>query len=100
MTPSSDFDAMTPSEDDHVDPELLAVLEEISERILRGDSIDIEAYAAAHSRYGEYLRELVGTLHAVASLGLATSVNDASPIIGMEGRSVGEFEIVRQIGRG
>ena len=80
----------------HIDPELISIVDEISDRLQRGESVDVESYAQQLPQHGDYLRQLVRTLRDVADLGLSSGAD----AIGGTKQSIGEFEIVGQIGRG
>lgn len=51
------------------DPVLHVLVEEVSERLRRGERIDLEAYALSHPDLVESLRRLLPTIEMMAALG-------------------------------
>lgn len=93
-------DVNQPSDDVQHDPQLMSAIERVTERLETGQSIDIEQYAAELPQHAEYLRQIVQTLRAVADLGRVAdeaSENTGHP---RSPKQLGEFTIVREVGRG
>lgn len=84
------------------DQELLAILDDFVDRLQRGEAVDAEAIVRTHPELAEQLRGYLDSLqflqHAVPSLdGLNTDLLARGRD---EVRRLGEFEIVRELGRG
>ena len=93
------------SRDSGVDSALMHLLDEIGDRVQAGDSVDVEAYAQAHPEYADRLRQLLPAVRMMADLGRSAAsgeasvppaVTDAEPVAA----TLGDFRILREIGRG
>lgn len=85
--------------DDAAESLLADVIDEITQRLNSGESVRIEDYAAKYPEIAESLTSLVGALTLLHQPGLA-DVDDASTSdIEPHGR-LGDFNIIREIGRG
>jgi serine/threonine-protein kinase len=88
------------------DPAFAEWVEELAERLRAGDPVDLEALARAHPEWAERLRRLMPAIAAMADLGRSAAVaGDGGPIpsacLGPAGLGeLGDFRIVREIGRG
>jgi WD40 repeat protein len=84
------------------DPALFDLAEEMAARLQSGDSADVGAWIAAQGEHAERLRRLLPTVQAMAELGSAA--DGSAPPAGLEGEPVpgvlGDFRIVREVGRG
>jgi serine/threonine-protein kinase len=87
------------------DSVLMRLLDEIGDRVQAGDAIDVEAYAQAHPEYAERLRQLLPAVRMMADLGRSAAsgaasvppaVTDAEPVTA----TLGDFRILREVGRG
>jgi serine/threonine protein kinase len=88
--------------------ELARLLECLTGRLLSGESIDLDALAAEHPQHADRLAELLPTIRVMAEVGraaadlppgqggLGVSDDDAQTI----NRTLGDFRIQREIGRG
>jgi serine/threonine protein kinase/WD40 repeat protein len=79
------------------DDPVAELVDELAARIQAGGTVDIDAFVRAHPEHGERLGPLLPALHALAGLGSPAAANDhALPSTGV----LGDFRIVREIGRG
>jgi eukaryotic-like serine/threonine-protein kinase len=83
------------------DSGLMELLDEIRERLQAGEPVDVQAYAEAHPEYAERLEQLLPAMRVMASLGesgasVPPSESDTDFIPGV----LGDFRILREIGRG
>jgi serine/threonine protein kinase len=86
-------------------PELENLLEEVAGRLEAGEALDVEAFAAAHPEHAEQLRRVLPTMLLLADLGRSASASGAAPPTGNgdaepAGGVLGDFRIVREVGRG
>ncbi len=97
MTPS--LSPGKPSTGD--DPALFDLVEEMAARLQAGDAADVEAWIAAQGEHAERLRRLLPTVRVMAELG---SCPGSAPPPGTEDGPLsgvlGDFRIVREVGRG
>jgi tetratricopeptide (TPR) repeat protein len=93
------------SRDGADDSVLMRVLDEVGDRVQAGLPVDVEAYAQAHPEHAERLRQLLPAVHLMANLGRSAAAGEASvppavteaePVAG----TLGDFRIVRPVGRG
>src|SRR5262249_53510886 len=70
------------------------LIEELTTRLQQGKAIDIEACCRAHPEHAERLRQLLPALKMLASLG-AESGN-----LTILGEPLGDFRLIRELGRG
>ncbi len=86
---------------EHATDEVLAELvERYIERAHSGDPIDPEAFAAAHPGYSDSLRELLPVVSALARFDDPGRSGDRPTAALSPRRTLGDFRIVREIGRG
>src|SRR5262245_6075590 len=87
------------------DPSLELLIDELTDRIQAGESIDFESYVGQHPEHAEELRKLIPALEIMGQLnssgglgaGLSSSaVHGGEPELG----ELGDFRILREIGRG
>ena len=84
------------------DPALAELVERLTARLQAGDAVDLDAIAANHSEYADRLRQLLPALEVLADLGrsaeheAAPSGPDPLAELGV----LGDFRIVREVGRG
>jgi serine/threonine-protein kinase len=82
------------------------LFEALAERIQRGECVDLEAVAREHPEYAERLRRLLPAVQLVAALGSRASEGQLSfpprdPVSGEPvAEALGDFRIVRELGRG
>jgi tetratricopeptide (TPR) repeat protein len=93
------------SRDSGADSVLMRLLDEIGDRVQAGESVDVEAYAQAHPEYAERLRQLLPAVRMMANLGRSAASGEASvpPSVSDEGpvaATLGDFRILREVGRG
>jgi tetratricopeptide (TPR) repeat protein/serine/threonine protein kinase len=84
---------------------LMRLLDEIGDRVQAGESVDVEAYAQAHPEYAERLRQLLPAVRMMANLGRSAASGEASvpPSVTDDGpvaATLGDFRILREVGRG
>ncbi|MBL7224206.1 MAG: serine/threonine protein kinase [Candidatus Brocadiae bacterium] len=82
------------------DAAFAALIEEASARLEAGEPVDVEALCAQHPRHAERLRRLLPTLHAVADLGQSVTEPSETDRGGEPLRELGDFRIMREVGRG
>jgi WD40 repeat protein/serine/threonine protein kinase len=80
----------------------MELLDEIGDRLQAGEPVDVEAYVQAHPQYTERLQELLPAIRAIAQF--AASGDASVPPTGADSKPtaerLGDFRIVREIGRG
>lgn len=81
------------------DPEFIAAVDELSDLIQQGRNVDVEAYARRFPDQADHLRQLVETLRKITALGGETSTLGGEGAISA-GKRIGEFALLREIGRG
>jgi serine/threonine protein kinase/Flp pilus assembly protein TadD len=87
------------------DQALGLLIEEVTARIQAGQPIDVEAYVRKHPEHAERLRQLLPALHLLADLGRSAALGApsalslAAPGDDLSG-TLGDFRIVREVGRG
>jgi tetratricopeptide (TPR) repeat protein/serine/threonine protein kinase len=84
---------------------LADIVEEVTNKLHAGEPVDIEAYVGAHPEFAEPLRRLLPALAVLADLGRSAASGEAvmvSPAqaTGADMGELGDFRIVREIGRG
>jgi serine/threonine protein kinase len=87
------------------DPILTNLVEEFADRLLAGEAVDVESFVARHPDHAEQLRRFLPAAQVLADLGRSLASGSGAP-----GESVppadaltgtlGDFRIVREIGRG
>jgi serine/threonine protein kinase/Flp pilus assembly protein TadD len=86
------------------DESLAQVLFDLADRRRRGEAVDLDAAIAAHPHYTTELRRLFPTIDALAELNRSTPAARESALAGnasgAELGTIGEYQIVREIGRG
>src|SRR5262245_44364768 len=91
-----------PGTDDKI---LMDLVDEIAKKIQAGEAVDVEAYVVAHPGQADRLRQLLPAVEVLADLGRSasagkTSVLPAGPELGPEHGRLGDFRLVREVGRG
>src|SRR4051794_20143309 len=87
------------------DPTLAGLYEEVIRRLQAGDPVDLTGLTREHPEYVDPLRRLLPALEALVDLG-APADRPSSRAISKEGisapapRALGDYRIVREIGRG
>jgi serine/threonine protein kinase/Tfp pilus assembly protein PilF len=87
------------------DPAFVEWVEELAGRLQSGEPVDAEACARAHPQWAERLRRLIPAIAVMADLGRSAAARgDGGPILsGGLGPGLGElgdFRLIREIGRG
>jgi len=85
------------------DADLARLLERLTEKLLSGESVDIDALAVDHPQHAERLAELLPTMRAIAEVGraAANSSKDGTEFGDRtDNKTLGDFRILREIGRG
>src|SRR5262245_1215085 len=80
---------------------LARLLGDVAERLRVGESVDLEAVIRQHSQYADQLRELFPAVAALAELD-ATQVHRSNGSASQPemGGTIGEYQLLREIGRG
>ncbi len=73
------------------------VLEEISQRLTRGETVAPEAYIAKYPEYSDRLRRAISSMFAMIKLGRDTGQDESLP---QEFSPLGDYRIVGELGRG
>src|SRR5438067_8870757 len=95
----------TPGPCEAADPVLAELVEEVTDRLQAGESVDLEALAARHPGRADELRRLLPALEMLAAAGGGRD-GPAPAAQGAEGgdalpcRLLGDFRILREVGRG
>jgi eukaryotic-like serine/threonine-protein kinase len=77
------------------------LLDEIGSRVQAGEPVDLEAYVQAHPEYADQLRQLLPAMRVMARLGASgASVPPCEPDSDEIAGVLGDFRIIREIGRG
>jgi tetratricopeptide (TPR) repeat protein len=81
------------------------LLEEFAARLEAGEAVDVAAFAAAHPEHAEQLRRVLPTMLVLADLGRSASAGGAAPPAAGAGPEpapgvLGDFRIIREVGRG
>lgn len=87
-----------------LDPVLLGLVEEATQRLLRGEAVDVEKLVVEHPAWAGMIRSLLPAMRSLAELGGENNggVEDFPEVDrDAEGRAVfGNFRILREVGRG
>ena len=81
------------------------LIDELTARIQAGEPVEVEAHVGEHPEHADALRRLVPALHLLADLGRSVPAGSASgvsvvvPADSLTG-TLGDFRILREIGRG
>jgi serine/threonine-protein kinase len=84
---------------------LIDLVDEIARKVQAGEAVDVQACLAAHPGYADRLRQLLPAVEVLADLGRSASRGEASvpparaDLDPDQGR-LGDFRIVREVGRG
>jgi serine/threonine protein kinase/Flp pilus assembly protein TadD len=95
----------TPVSQSHSEPSedllLARLVGDVAERLRVGESVDLESVIREHPQYGDELRKLVPAVAALAELDAtqAQTSNGSASRPEMEG-TIGEFHLLREVGRG
>ena len=78
------------------------VIDRISDAIAAGDGADVESYVAKFPRWESEIREAFPGILAMLELGLfeKTETENVDQAESLPGRTLGDFRIIREIGRG
>ena len=92
-----------PSDDSFDDLVLADLVQELTDRLQRGEPVALDSVVERHPQYAERLRQLFPTVQALAGGDLTADAADSQVDRGGEaglGGTIGEFRIVREIARG
>ncbi len=96
----------SPADPADADPVLADLVERLTAQLQAGETPDLSAYARQHPAYADQLRELLPALKALAGIGKTVVPDTGLPLLLPEGEDgpldgrLGEYRIVREIGRG
>src|SRR5262245_16078643 len=87
------------------DPALVNLIDELADRLQAGEAVDWNAVALEHPERVEQVRKLLPAIEAIAELGSATGRSVARLHLGRADsgptlRELGDYRILREIGRG
>jgi len=80
------------------DPVLSRLLEEISDKLQRGEAVDLQTYRDQHPEHAETLERIVPSIEVLAQWNGDGSSDSTHRLTG--GRPLGDFRLIREIGRG
>jgi serine/threonine-protein kinase len=90
-----------------LDPELAELAEEITRRLQAGDAVDLDDYGARYPEWAGPIRRLMPVLREMAELGRSVTRDQHADqpqaphgLASGEGRVIGDFRILREVGRG
>ena len=88
-----------------IDPRLEQIIESAAKRLQDGQSLDLEQLAAEHPQFAEQLRELLPAMAMLVRLGDTRSQSSVATLQDGHGPAppyerLGDFRLVREIGRG
>jgi serine/threonine protein kinase/WD40 repeat protein len=88
-----------------VDPKLAVLIDELTDRLQAGEAVDLEAYILEHAEHAGPLRQLIPALEMIGELKRSAARDAASPASPerdprLETGVLGDFRILREIGRG
>ena len=83
-----------------LDPELARLMDEIHDQLVVGKSIDVEQYVRRAPSQALAIRQHVAMMRAMISIGDESIDEDFPPSDTTPLKKIGEFSIVREIGRG
>jgi WD40 repeat protein/serine/threonine protein kinase len=95
-----------PSAPAGIDDQILVdLVDEIAKKVQAGVAVDVGAYLAAHPQHADRLRQLLPAVELLAELGHSASAGEASVPPGgsgfdLEQGRLGDFRILREVGRG
>src|SRR5439155_11692059 len=99
--------ASVPRPSASADPVLDELIEQCAGRLEAGESVDVEDLAHVHPEQAEQLRKLLPAMQALAELNCASgavSGESPSPLAprdtGQEPGTLGDFRLLREVGRG
>ena len=76
------------------------VADEYVERLARDEPADVEEYAARHPQIADMLRRVLPALHVMGTSCPTPAMGDASAPDVSTGRPLGDYRIIREVGRG
>ena len=84
------------------DTELIRLTDEISDRLAAEESFDVDAFVAAHPEHEHELRRLFPAIQALVSLSTQNAAPNEAAADDEQAadRTLGDFRILREIGRG
>ncbi len=82
-------------------PVLEDLVEELTNRIQAGEAVDLEAWIAQHPAHADALRDLLPALQVLAGLSGSGAGHPSEPeASATETRTLGDFRLLREVGRG
>jgi serine/threonine protein kinase len=83
------------------DPDLAALVDELIDRLQAGETLDLEAFLSLHPEHAEAFRQLLPALEMMGELrGAAASRGPSGGDAGLDAGILGDFRIIREVGRG
>jgi serine/threonine protein kinase len=87
------------------DPDLAVLVDELTDRLQAGEAVDLEAFLGRHPEHAGPLRQLVSALEMIGELKRSAAREAATPAAAgrdprLEAGELGDFRIIREIGRG
>jgi WD40 repeat protein/serine/threonine protein kinase len=81
-----------------IDPALADLVEELTAKLQAGEAVDADAILRAHPEHAEQLRQLLPALEML--VGLSGSREESGPAPDSVAGTLGDFRILREVGRG
>jgi eukaryotic-like serine/threonine-protein kinase len=96
---------LTSNSEEELNPALAELVERVTRDLQAGAPVDIDELAALYPMHAGMVRRLLPALRQLASLGTATGGDPASSLLATlgpfgHGRRLGDFRLVRELGRG
>ncbi len=83
-----------------LDPILVGLVDEFSRRVENGEAVDVDECAGLHPAHAERLRTLLPAIRGLAALGRSEAAGGSISGDLSEGSQLGDFRILREVGRG
>ncbi len=92
------------SEAGDLDPALFELFEQITGWLQSGEAVDEERLIASHPEWAREIHTLLPTLRGIARAGQPLKADDTAPLsdpqLAPNSQQIGDFQIIREIGRG
>jgi len=80
------------------DPVLIDLIDQIARKVQAGEPVDVEAYTRAHPQHADRLHRLLPAVQMLTDLGRSAASAGGPPDPG--GGTLGDFRLLREVGRG
>jgi tetratricopeptide (TPR) repeat protein/tRNA A-37 threonylcarbamoyl transferase component Bud32 len=90
-----------PASGSAANPALDRLIEAMTEKLQAGEPVDLEGFLGQHPEHTEQVRRLLPALEVLAALGRSAARGmPLGPVLGPESGVLGDFRILREVGRG